>query len=108
VLDNPRLHRLTGLHDGAGTEGSNPAPSSGESAANSVLQASGDEAFEGRWRRPDARYQGTTARYTQVATTLIADTTSPLDRLSLGVMPPSYIGWQSWSAGRVDRHPVRN
>jgi site-specific recombinase XerD len=31
----------------------------------------------------------TTARYTQVATTLIADTTSPLDRLSLGVMPPS-------------------
>src|SRR5438067_2451090 len=31
----------------------------------------------------------TTARYTQVATTLIADTTSPLDRLSLEVMPPS-------------------
>jgi integrase/recombinase XerD len=31
----------------------------------------------------------TTARYTQVATTLIADTTSPLDRLSLMVMPPS-------------------
>ena len=31
----------------------------------------------------------TTARYTQVATTLIADTTSPLDRISLGVMPPS-------------------
>src|SRR3954453_11082526 len=31
----------------------------------------------------------TTARYTQVATTLIADTTSPLDRLSLGVVPPS-------------------
>ena len=30
----------------------------------------------------------TTARYTQVATTLIADTTSPLDRLSLTVMPP--------------------
>jgi hypothetical protein len=33
--------------------------------------------------------RGTTARYTQVATTLIADTTSPLDRLSLMVMPPS-------------------
>ena len=31
----------------------------------------------------------TTARYTQVATTLIADTTSPLDRLSLMVTPPS-------------------
>jgi hypothetical protein len=31
----------------------------------------------------------TTARYTQVATTLIADTTSPLDRLSLMVMTPS-------------------
>jgi integrase/recombinase XerD len=32
----------------------------------------------------------TTARYTQVATTVIADATSPLDRLSLlGVMPPS-------------------
>jgi len=31
----------------------------------------------------------TTARYTQVATTLIADTTSPLDRLSLMVMPSS-------------------
>ena len=31
----------------------------------------------------------TTARYTQVATTLIADTTSPLDRLSLAVTPPS-------------------
>jgi site-specific recombinase XerD len=31
----------------------------------------------------------TTARYTQVATTLIAGTTSPLDRLSLMVMPPS-------------------
>jgi integrase/recombinase XerD len=30
----------------------------------------------------------TTARYTQVATTLIADTTSPLDRLSLMVTPP--------------------
>jgi hypothetical protein len=30
-----------------------------------------------------------TARYTQVATTLIADTTSPLDRLSLEVMPSS-------------------
>ena len=29
----------------------------------------------------------TTARYTQVATTLIADTASPLDRLSLAVMP---------------------
>ncbi len=33
----------------------------------------------------------TTARYTQVATTLIADTTSPLDRLSLNPSPPS--GW---------------
>ena len=33
----------------------------------------------------------TTARYTQVATTLIADTTSPLDRLSLVVMPPELI-----------------
>ena len=31
----------------------------------------------------------TTARYTQVATTLIADTTSPLDRLTLMVIPPS-------------------
>ena len=31
----------------------------------------------------------TTARYTQVATTLIADTASPLDRLSLRVAPPS-------------------
>ena len=31
----------------------------------------------------------TTARYTQVATTLIADTTSPLERLSLMVMPPN-------------------
>jgi integrase/recombinase XerD len=31
----------------------------------------------------------TTARYTQVATTLIADTISPLDRLSLAVTPPS-------------------
>ena len=31
----------------------------------------------------------TTARYTQVATHLIADTTSPLDRLSLAVTPPS-------------------
>jgi integrase/recombinase XerD len=31
----------------------------------------------------------TTARYTQVATTLIADTTSPLDRLVLMVTPPS-------------------
>jgi integrase/recombinase XerD len=31
----------------------------------------------------------TTARYTQVATHLIADTTSPLDRLSLSVTPPS-------------------
>src|SRR5580700_10472657 len=31
----------------------------------------------------------TTARYTQVATHLIADTTSPLDRLSLMVMPSS-------------------
>jgi integrase/recombinase XerD len=31
----------------------------------------------------------TTAGYTQVATTLIADTTSPLDRLSMMVMPPS-------------------
>jgi integrase/recombinase XerD len=30
----------------------------------------------------------TTARYTQVATHLIANTTSPLDRLSLAVMPP--------------------
>ena len=30
----------------------------------------------------------TTARYTQVATHLIADTTSPLDRLSLAVTPP--------------------
>ena len=31
----------------------------------------------------------TTARYTQVATTLIADTTSPLDRLNLAVTPPN-------------------
>ena len=31
----------------------------------------------------------TTARYTQVATTLIADTTSPLDHLNLMVMPLS-------------------
>ena len=31
----------------------------------------------------------TTARYTQVATHLIADTTSPLDRLSLAVTPPN-------------------
>jgi integrase/recombinase XerD len=31
----------------------------------------------------------TTARYTQVATTLIADTASPLDRLNLAVMPPA-------------------
>ena len=31
----------------------------------------------------------TTARYTQVATNLIADTTSPLDRLSLAVTPPN-------------------
>jgi integrase/recombinase XerD len=31
----------------------------------------------------------TTARYTRVATTLIADTTSPLDRLSVMVTPPS-------------------
>jgi integrase/recombinase XerD len=31
----------------------------------------------------------TTARYTQVATHLIADTTSPLDRLSIAVTPPS-------------------
>ncbi len=31
----------------------------------------------------------TTARYTQVATHLIADTTSPLDRLSLAVTPPA-------------------
>ena len=31
----------------------------------------------------------TTARYTQVATTLIADTTSPLDRLRVMVTPPS-------------------
>jgi integrase/recombinase XerD len=31
----------------------------------------------------------TTARYTQVATNLIADTTSPLDRLSLMVTPPN-------------------
>jgi site-specific recombinase XerD len=31
----------------------------------------------------------TTARYTQVATHLIADTISPLDRLSLAVTPPS-------------------
>jgi site-specific recombinase XerD len=31
----------------------------------------------------------TTARYTQVATRLIADTISPLDRLSLAVTPPS-------------------
>jgi hypothetical protein len=31
----------------------------------------------------------TTARYTQVATHLIADTLSPLDRLSLAVTPPS-------------------
>ena len=31
----------------------------------------------------------TTARYTQVATHLIAETTSPLDRLSLAVTPPS-------------------
>ena len=32
MLDNPRLHRLTGPHDGAGTEGSNPSSSSSESA----------------------------------------------------------------------------
>jgi len=31
----------------------------------------------------------TTARYTQVATTLIADTTSPLDHLNLAVTPPN-------------------
>lgn len=31
----------------------------------------------------------TTARYAQVATTLIADTVSPLDRLSLAVTPPA-------------------
>lgn len=31
----------------------------------------------------------TTARYTQVATHLISDTTSPLDRLSIAVTPPS-------------------
>jgi integrase/recombinase XerD len=32
----------------------------------------------------------TTARYTQVSAYLIADTTSPLDRLSLAVTPPSW------------------
>jgi site-specific recombinase XerC len=31
----------------------------------------------------------TTARYTQVATHLIADTVSPLDRLGAAVTPPS-------------------
>ncbi len=31
----------------------------------------------------------TTARYTQVATHLIADTTSPLDHLNLSVTPPN-------------------
>jgi integrase len=31
----------------------------------------------------------TTARYTQVATHLISDTASPLDRLSIAVTPPS-------------------
>src|SRR5579864_3156257 len=31
----------------------------------------------------------TTARYTQVATNLIAETTSPLDRLGLAVTPPA-------------------
>ena len=35
------------------------------------------------------RRLSTTARYTQVATTLIAGTESPLDRLSLAVTPPS-------------------
>ncbi len=40
----------------------------------------------------------TTARYTQVATTPIADTTSPLDRLGLMVMPPARTsGWASHS-----------
>ena len=31
----------------------------------------------------------TTARYAQVATTLIVDTSGPLDRLTLAVTPPS-------------------
>jgi integrase/recombinase XerD len=31
----------------------------------------------------------TTARYTQVSTRLIRDTESPLDRLTLGVVPPA-------------------
>jgi integrase/recombinase XerD len=38
---------------------------------------------------PGHAWLSTTACYTQVATTLIAGTTSPLDHLSRMVMPPS-------------------